>query len=232
MTETKFKEYLEENGITINDNQLNLFKKYADYLLDYNKTTNLTAIKTLDDVYLKHFLDSVLLLKHIKITNEKLLDIGTGPGFPGVPLKILCPDIKLYLLDSNGKKTKFLESLKEELNLDYEVINDRAEAYIKENRESFDIVVSRAVSNLSVLSELALPYVKVEGSFISYKGNADEEIKEAKKAIDVLSHGEINVIKEKLPIENSERTFVIVTKKNKTDTKYPREYNKIIKRPL
>lgn len=232
MTETKFKEYLEENGITINDNQLNLFKKYADYLLDYNKTTNLTAIKTLDDVYLKHFLDSVLLLKHIKITNEKLLDIGTGPGFPGVPLKILCPDIKLYLLDSNGKKTKFLESLKEELNLDYEVINDRAEAYIKENRESFDIVVSRAVSNLSVLSELALPYVKVEGSFISYKGNADEEIKEAKKAIDILSHGEINVIKEKLPIENSERTFVIVTKKNKTDTKYPREYNKIIKRPL
>ena len=232
MTETKFKEYLEENGITINDNQLNLFKKYADYLLDYNKTTNLTAIKTLDDVYLKHFLDSVLLLKHIKITNEKLLDIGTGPGFPGVPLKILCPDIKLYLLDSNGKKTKFLESLKEELNLDYEVINDRAEAYIKENRESFDIVVSRAVSNLSVLSELAFPYVKVEGSFISYKGNADEEIKEAKKAIDILSHGEINVIKEKLPIENSERTFVIVTKKNKTDTKYPREYNKIIKRPL
>lgn len=232
MTETKFKEYLEENGITINDNQLNLFKKYADYLLDYNKTTNLTAIKTLDDVYLKHFLDSVLLLKHIKITNEKLLDIGTGPGFPGVPLKILCPDIKLYLLDSNGKKTKFLESLKEELNLDYEVINDRAEAYIKENRESFDIVVSRAVSNLSVLSELALPYVKVEGSFISYKGNADEEIKEAKKAIDILSHGEINVIKEKLPIENSERTFVIVIKKNKTDTKYPREYNKIIKRPL
>ena len=232
MTETKFKDYLEENGITINDNQLNLFKKYADYLLDYNKTTNLTAIKTLDDVYLKHFLDSVLLLKHIKITNEKLLDIGTGPGFPGVPLKILCPDIKLYLLDSNGKKTRFLESLKEELNLDYEVINDRAEAYIKENRESFDIVVSRAVSNLSVLSELALPYVKVEGSFISYKGNADEEIKEAKKAIDILSHGEINVIKEKLPIENSERTFVIVTKKNKTDTKYPREYNKIIKRPL
>lgn len=232
MTETKFKEYLEENGITINDNQLKLLKKYADYLLDYNKTTNLTAIKTLDDVYLKHFLDSVLLLKYIKITNEKLLDIGTGPGFPGVPLKILCPDIKLYLLDSNGKKTRFLERLKEELNLDYEVINDRAEAYIKENRENFDIVVSRAVSNLSVLSELALPFIKVEGKFISYKGNADEELNNAKNAIDILSHGEINAIKEKLPIENSERTFVIVTKKNNTDTMYPREYNKIIKKPL
>lgn len=232
MTETRFKEYLEENNINISYTQLDLLKKYAEFLIEYNKTTNLTAIKTLEDIYLKHFLDSVLLLKHIKLTNEKVLDIGTGPGFPGVPLKILCPEIELTLLDSNGKKTKFLNELKQILNLEYDVINDRAEEYVKTNRESFDLVVSRAVASMSVLSEISLPFVKVDGRFIAYKGNVEEELEKGKNAIEILSKGKIDIIKEKLPVENSERTFIIVTKKDNTDSAYPREYSKITKRPL
>ena len=232
MTETEFKDYLNKNNIDITQEQLQLFNKYADYLLEYNKTTNLTAIKTTKEVYLKHFYDSIILLKHIDLTNENILDIGSGAGFPGVPLKILRPNIKLTLLDSNGKKTKFLQRLKEVLNLEYEVINDRAEEYVKETRETFDIVVSRAVASMPILSELSLPFVKVNGKFIAYKGNIDENLEQSKNAIKILSGGKIDIIKELLPIENSERTFVIITKNKLTESIYPREYNKIIKKHL
>ena len=232
MTETEFKDYLNKNNIDITQEQLQLFNKYADYLLEYNKTTNLTAIKTTKEVYLKHFYDSIILLKHIDLTNENILDIGSGAGFPGVPLKILRPNIKLTLLDSNGKKTKFLQSLKEVLNLEYEVINSRAEEYVKETRETFDIVVSRAVASMPVLSELSLPFVKVNGKFIAYKGNINEDLEQGENAIKILSDGKIDIIKELLPIENSERTFVIITKNKPTDKIYPREYNKINKKPL
>ena len=232
MTEEIFKKFLNDNNINITNDQLELFRKYAEFLLEYNKTTNLTAIKTIEDVYLKHFVDSLLVLKHIKFKNEKVLDIGTGAGFPGVPLKIICPDIELYLLDSNGKKTTFLNKLKDILKLDYEVINDRAENYAKDNRESFDIVISRAVSRLSVLSELALPFVKLSGKFISYKSNYEEELNESLDAIDILSKGKIIIKNDVLPVEKSNRAFIIITKKCKTDLKYPRTYDKIIKKAL
>ena len=232
MTETDFILYLKQNNIDITQTQLELFKKYADYLLKYNETTNLTAIKTTKEVYLKHFYDSIILLKHNDLNEETILDIGSGAGFPGVPLKILRPNIKLTLLDSNGKKTKFLESLKEVLNLEYEVINDRAEEYIKTKREYFDIVVSRAVASMPVLAEISLPFVKVNGKFIAYKGNISDDLEQGTNAIKTLSDGKIDIIKEELPIENSERTFVIITKTKITDNIYPREYSKIIKKHL
>lgn len=232
MKQDEFINKLGKIGISLDSNKIEQFNKYALFLLEYNKKTNLTSIKTIEEIYLKHFYDSLMILKYEKLTDESILDIGSGPGFPGVPLKIVCPSIKLTVLDSNGKKTKFLEELKSIINVNYTVIHDRAESYIKDNREIFDIVVSRAVSRLSVLSELALPFVKVNGKFISYKGIIDEELDDAKDAIDILSKGTINVDEDKLPVENATRTFVIVNKNCKTDIKYPRPYDKITKKPL
>ena len=232
MKQEDFKKELSKIGINLDETIINQFNKYALFLSEYNKTTNLTSIKDKEEIYLKHFYDSLMILKHMKLSAELVLDIGSGPGFPGVPLKIVCPNIKLTVLDSNGKKTKFLEELKKELDIDYTVVHDRAENYINDNREAFDIVVSRAVSKLSVLSELSLPFVKVGGIFISYKGNVSEELEEAKDAIDILSKGEIKVVEDSLPIENAIRTFILVTKNCKTDIKYPRPYDRITKKPL
>lgn len=186
MSEKEFIQSLSDIGISLTDEQVIQFKKYAEFLLEYNSHTNLTAIKTIEDVYLKHFYDSLLLLKFVELDNEKILDIGCGAGFPGVPLKIVLPNLKLVCLDSNGKKTKFLEELKSVLGVDYEVINDRAENYVKNTRESFDIVTSRAVTNMPVLAELSLPFVKVNGKFIAYKGMIDETIENGLFAIETL----------------------------------------------
>lgn len=232
MKQEEFIKELTKIGINLDETMINQFNKYALFLSEYNKTTNLTSIKNIEDIYLKHFYDSLMILKHIKFSDEMVLDIGSGPGFPGVPLKIVCPNIKLTVLDSNGKKTKFLEELKKELDIDYTVVHDRAENYINDNREHFDIVVSRAVSRLSVLAELSLPFVKVGGIFISYKGNVSEEMEEAKDAIDILSNGNIKLIDDLLPVENATRTFVEITKNCKTDIKYPRPYDRITKKTL
>lgn len=232
MTETEFIDELKKIGINLTEEQLAKFRIYADYLIEYNQHTNLTAIRTLKGIYLKHFYDSILGVKHFDFDKKKILDIGSGAGFPGVPLKILYPDITLTVLDSNGKKTKFLELLKEKLNIEYTVINDRAEKYILDSRESFDVVTSRAVTALPVLAEISMPFVKVGGYFVPYKGTLENELDNGMYAINVLG-GEIKEIKyDELPFENSERSFLIVEKKRKTESQYPRVFDKIMKKPL
>ncbi len=232
MTEQEFKSAIEELGIQLSEEQLELFNKYADYLLEYNRHTNLTAIRTKEEVYLKHFYDSILLLKYTSLKDKSLLDIGSGAGFPGVPLKIIEPSIDLTLMDANGKKTAFLESLKNVLKLDYTVINDRAEKYILNRREQIDVVTARAVTAMPVLAELSIPFVKVGGEFIAYKGDIDETLENGKYAIEVLG-GELEKVETTyLPEENAKRSFIFVSKKCKTDARYPRLFDKISKSPL
>ena len=232
MSEKDFLKALKEIGIELSKEQKKAFKKYADFLLQYNTHTNLTAIKTLEDVYLLHFYDSILMCKYYDIRGKSVLDIGSGAGFPGVPLKICFPDIELCVLDSNGKKTKFLEELKVVLDLKYTVINERAEKYILEKREQFDVVVSRAVTAMPVLAELSLPFVIVGGSFIPYKGMLDATLENGKGAIEMLGGDVTRVVETILPIKNATRTFVFVDKKCQTPKEFPRSFDKISKKPL
>lgn len=230
MTEKEFIDSLKIINIVLNDTQLKQFKTYLNFLIDYNQKCNLTAIKTSDEIYLKHFYDSLLILKYRFFEGEKILDLGSGPGFPGVPLKIVCPDIKLTCLDSNGKKTQFLLQLREKLGLDFEVINSRAEDFVKNRREYYDYVVSRAFSNMPVLCELAIPFVKVNGEVIAYKSDISKD--DGTYAANELGALIKDVYVDSLPIENSKRTFVCVQKKCKTNVIYPRRYDKILKKPL
>lgn len=220
-------------GINLDEQKQNQIKEYASFLLEYNEHTNLTAIRNINDVYLKHFYDSLTISKYIDLTKyNNLLDIGTGAGFPGMVLKIVYPNLEVTLLDSNNKKIKFLEELKNKININVNLVNSRAEEYINGNRESFDIVVSRAVANLSVLSELDIPFVKENGYFISMKGDSNEEINSSKKAIEILG-GKLESINEfNLPVIKDKRIILLIKKINKTSTKYPRRYDKIIKNIL
>lgn len=204
---------------------------YKDFLIEYNKHTNLTAITNEEDIYLKHFYDSLTITKIIDLSNQKILDIGTGAGFPGMVLKIVYPELDITLLDSNNKKITFLKELSSKLNIKVNLINDRAEEYIKDNRESFDIVVSRAVANLNTLSELSLPFVKVNGYFIAMKANATEEINNSLNALKTLNSNIEEQLEFKL-INNDLRTLIKIKKNKPNDNKYPRRYDKIIKQPL
>lgn len=234
MNKEEFITELEKINITLSKEQIAQLEIYKDFLIEYNKHTNLTAIKTPEDIYLKHFYDSLILTQIIDFNNyNNLLDIGTGAGFPGVVLKIAFPHLKISLLDSNGKKIEFLRQLLEKINLtDVELINDRAEEYIKYKRETFDIVTSRAVSNMSIITELSIPYVKVGGYFLAMKGSNQEEILKAQKAIDILG-GKIEINKIiTLPKEESTRQLISIKKQKNTPLEYPRRYDKIIKKPL
>lgn len=232
-------------GIVISEIQANQFYDYFEMLIETNKFINLTAITEFDDVVFKHFIDSVLI-KNIYEIDEKLLgseisiiDVGTGAGFPGIPLKILYPNIKLTLLDSLNKRIKFLQSVVEKLQIkDVECIHGRAEDFgsDKKYREKYDFCVSRAVANLSTLSEYCLPFVKVGGNFISYKSSsAEDEVENAKKAIKILSSKIIDVnkmiVKDNNDIEY-ERNFVIINKEKKLLKQYPRKSGIPSKNPL
>lgn len=234
MNETEFINELKNIDIILTQNQINKFKIYYEYLIEYNKHTNLTSITTKEDVYLKHFYDSCLLTKTIDFNNiDNMLDIGCGAGFPGIVIKILFPNIKLTLLDSNNKKTKFCESLSKLLELDnVKIINKRAEEYIIEKREYFDIVSARAVKNLPVLIELSIPYVKQNGYFIAMKSDYEEELNNSKNGIKVLGAEYIKTININLPNNTGIRNFILIKKINKTNPKYPRNYSQIIKKPL
>lgn len=234
MNETEFINELKKIDIILTQNQINKFKIYYEYLIEYNKHTNLTSITTKEDVYLKHFYDSCLLTKTIDFNNiDTMLDIGCGAGFPGIVIKILFPNIKLTLLDSNNKKTKFCESLSKLLELDnVEIVNKRAEEYIVKKREYFDIVSARAVKNLPVLIELSIPYVKQNGYFIAMKSDYEEELNNSKNGIKVLGAEYIKTININLPNNTGIRNFILIKKINKTNPKYPRNYSQIIKKPL
>ena len=220
-------------GIKINNDQLDKLKKYMDFLIKYNEHTNLTSITNEEDIYLKHFYDSLTIAKYVDLHRvNNLLDIGTGAGFPGMVIKILFPNIKVTLLDSNNKKITFLKALTEVLDINVELINERAEDYIIGKREYYDIVVSRAVAPLNILLELAIPFVKVDGLFVSMKANVEQELKDSENTHKVLGAKIKSIYHFNLPNEESTRTVIVYKKISNTDNKYPRIYDKIKKKPI
>lgn len=232
---TKFRNSMNSIGIELTNSQLNAFETYYDMLIDRNKVMNLTAITEFDEVMDKHFLDSVYLFRSIELKADyKLIDIGTGAGFPGIPLKIVFPELKITLLDSLNKRVGFLNDVIDEFNLnDIEAIHGRAEdiARDKTYRASYDIAVSRAVANLSTLSEYCLPFVKIGGKFVSYKsGDCADEVDNAKAAIHLLG-GKINKIDE-FSYSNNSRSFIVIDKVMNTSNKYPRKAGLPSKKPL
>ena len=220
-------------NINVNEEMLNKLDIYKSFLMKYNTHTNLTAIKDEKDIYLKHFYDSLTITKVINLNNiNSLLDIGTGAGFPGMVLKIFYPNLKVTLLDSNNKKTKFLSLLKEKINIDVEIINDRVENFAKTNLNKYDVVTSRAVANLRVLAELSLPLVKEKGLFIPLKGNVDLEIEEANDTIEIMSSTIINRVTFNLLNNDNLRNILVIQKNKATTSEKLRSYDKIIKKPL
>ncbi len=222
-------------SIPISDTQLDQFETYYNLLIDWNSKMNLTAITARSEVEIKHFLDSVALASVINLNEtESISDIGTGAGFPGIPIKILFPHIKILLLDSLNKRIGFINRVIDELNLtDITAIHGRAEtlAHDTKYREQFDICLSRAVANLSSLTELCLPFVRVGGQFISYKsGDCEEEVSAANKAITLLGGRLSNVVE--FNLEDSRRSFVIVDKYENSVDKYPRREGIPVKKPL
>ena len=234
MNELEFENKLKDINIILTEKQKEQFKKYYRFLVEYNKHTNLTTITKLEDVYLKHFYDSSLLAASINMNEiDTMIDIGCGAGFPGIVLKILYPNIKLTLLDSNNKKTKFCEEVSKQLELtNVSIINQRAEEYITQTREKYDLVTARAVKNLPILTELCIPYVKINGLFIAMKSDYVEELNKSLNGINILGGKYIETKNIDLPNNQGKRNFIIIKKINMTPNKYPRTYNKILKRPL
>lgn len=222
-----------EFNININDFQIKQFEDYMHFLLKYNEKVNLTAITEPKDVIIKHFVDSLLILKLLNITNEKIIDIGTGAGFPGIPLKILKPKIDLTLLDSVNKKVVFLNELSAILNIKIRAVHNRAEEFVKNSRESFDIVTARAVAPLNILAEYCLPYVKQNGCFIALKGSKfEDELNSSVNAIKILGGKTCDVKTFELPKSCGTRTIIVIKKVGSTPKKYPRISSKIIKDSL
>lgn len=232
MNKDKFVEELKKQNIKITTNQINQFEIYKDALIEYNMHTNITAIKDEENIYLKHFFDSLSLQKYIKEEN-RILDIGTGAGFPGMVLAIMNPNSHFVLLDSNNKKIKFLKFLNEKLKLkNVEFVNERAEVYVQNHLEEFDLVTSRAVADLRILAELSIPALKLNGLFIPMKSNISEELNISQDTISILG-GKLKATEESyLPIEKSKRTILIIEHITKTNSIYPRSYDKILKKPL
>lgn len=227
MEKERFIEELKNIGINISLTQLDKLDKYYELLVNYNKFVNLTAIIDEKSVYLKHFYDSLTLIKAINLTNNyTICDIGTGAGFPGIVLKILFPHLSITLVDSLQKRINFLNIVIEKLELeDIKAVHTRIEDYDME--EKFDIVVSRAVSYTPTLLELGSRLPKINGYFVLMKGNVEEELENSKKAIAILKYELSDVISFKLPIENSERNIVVLKKIDKTPKKYPRKFKDI-----
>ena len=220
-------------NITLTNEQLSKLEKYYEILVEENQKYNLTAITNKEEVYLKHFYDSLTISKIVKLNDQELCDIGTGAGFPGIVLKIAYPNLKVTQVEATEKKCNFLKLVIEKLNLkDIHVINERAEIYSKEVREKYDIVTSRAVAPLKHLLEYSIPLVKVNGLYIAMKSDITNEIKEISTYEQKLKIKEVKRISFSLPIENSLRTLIMYHKSEKTNPKYPRKYNEIKKKSL
>lgn len=232
---TKFLDGLEELQISLHEDQMQQFLAYYEMLVETNKVMNLTAITEFDEVIEKHFLDSLSLIRVYDLRREvKILDMGTGAGFPGVPLKIAFPEIDLVLADSLNKRIKFLKDVIERLGLKkINAVHARAEELgkNKDYREKFDLCVSRAVANLASLSEYCIPFVNEGGMFISYKsGEIEDEVEQSKKAVSILG-GSISQVY-KFDLYEQKRSFVLIQKKKKTPKTYPRKAGTPTKLPL
>ena len=223
---------LEKINVNMTEEQMKMIEEFCFFLIEESKKTNLTAIKTTEEIFLKHIYDSLTLSKAVNFKEiNSVLDIGSGAGFPGIILKIVYPHLNMTLLDSNNKKCVYLNKVINKFSLkNIEVINIRAENYNR--REYFDLVTARAVTNLRVLSELSLPFVKVNGYFIALKSHIKEELLDANEAIEILNCEIKRVIEFKLPFENSIRNLVVIEKISETPLIYPRSYDKIIRNPL
>lgn len=233
MNKEEFLKELQKLNITYDNKMLNQLEVYKEFLKEYNTHTNLTAIKEDNEIYLKHFYDSLTVVKVINLNEvNNLIDVGTGAGFPGMVLKIFFPDLNVTLLDSNNKKTKFLSELSEKLDVTVDIVNDRIENYSKSNLNRYDVVISRAVANLRVLSELSLPLLRKDGLFISMKGNASEEIKEAIHTLEIMNSKIIK--KEVFELYNNAgtRTILAIQKFKNSVLEDIRSYDKILKKPL
>lgn len=233
----KFDIQLKHLKIDLDDTQRKQFRDYYELLVEWNKIMNLTGITEYEEVYEKHFIDSLAVVKVLDMTKyTSLIDIGTGAGFPGIPLKIAFPDMQVVLLDSLNKRVKFLNEVIKKLELkNITAIHGRAEDFAKQEvyREKFDLCVSRAVANLSTLSEYCIPFIRVGGIFISYKSStADEEIKQAEKAVHILGGKICDSIKFQIPESEIGRSFIKIQKNKNTPKKYPRKAGLPTKEPL
>lgn len=236
MNETEFINALKEKGIELSTKQISQFKTYHKLLVEWNEKINLTAVTELEEVYLKHFYDSITPLFYAEIEEDaSLCDVGAGAGFPSIPMKIIRPDLKITIVDSLNKRITFLNELTSVLGLDkIHLVHDRAETFGQHQaRHMFDVVTARAVAQLNVLAELCLPLVRTGGQFIVMKGKkAPEELEESKFALDLLG-GELSRVYElSLPQEESDRYIITIDKKRKTPKKYPRKPGTPNKSPL
>lgn len=224
---------IESIGLYVSKEQLNLMDQYAVFLIEKNKVMNLTRVTEPYSILTEHFLDSILALKPIlPKCGQKILDIGTGAGFPGVPIAIMCPNCKVTMMDSTGKKINFVKETCEKLNIEnVEFVIGRAEEEARSYlRESFDLVYARAVSNMKILSELSVPFVKIGGFFVALKSiNYKDELNDAKDIILNLGGEVEHVCLENVPLSDTPRSLILIKKINKTQIKYPRSYGVIKK---
>lgn len=228
-------EFAEKNGFHLKDEHIEKLSLYENLLLEWNSKINLTAITDSEGIAIKHFYDSLTPLMYVNIPkNAKVIDVGTGAGFPSIPMAILRPDLKFTLLDSLNKRLVFLDEVCKEIEIDAQLVHMRAEdaANSAEFREKFDVSISRAVAALPVLCEYCIPFVRKKGVFIAMKGSqADVELNESQNAIKVLGAEHKNTVKTTLP-DGSERSIIVITKKNFTPQAYPRHGSKISKKHL
>ena len=239
MNSEQFVQELSKRNFKLNENQINQFNQYFTSLIETNKKVNLTRITEKDDVYLKHFFDSITPLftfGEIFTKSQTLCDVGAGAGFPSIPLKIMVPELRVTIVDSLGKRLNFLQELVTQLDLkNVALVHGRAEdvGQNKQYREQFDIVTARAVANMAVLSEYCLPLVKKNGNFIALKGpKAEDELNSSQKALKTLG-GKTTAVKElQLPHSSEDRTLILVKKVQATPKKYPRQAGTPHRKPI
>lgn len=230
MTVSEFTSGLEKYKIELSNDQLAKFDTYRKLLQEYNKVMNLTAIVETDEIYLKHFYDSLTIAFFIDLQGS-LLDVGAGAGFPSIPLKILYPELDVTILEPNNKRVRFLEIVCNKLEINVKIIAERAEDYIKASKIKYDFTTARAVANLSILAELCLPFNKVNGYFIAMKGSQYEaELAEAESALKVLNASVENIYT--LDLAEARRSIIKIKKDKPTNKRYPRNFGQIKKRPL